>query len=115
MIEILSQDTTAMQNVYTPLPMNIHLIFCIIATVVYLAQYARKGAVHYLLLMLAVDLTFVTQICTTNAVIGFLFAAEVVLLICSGVFSYRFNKKQKADEKAPAAADDGDGFDDDFE
>ncbi len=112
MIEILSQDTTAMQNVYAPLPMNIHLIFCIIATIVYLTQYARKGAVHYLLLLLAVDLTFVTQICTANAVIGCLFAAEVVLLICSGVFSYRFSKKQKSAQKAPAAAD---GKDDDFD
>lgn len=112
MIEILSQDTTAMQNVYTPLPMNIHLIFCIIATIVYLAQYARKGAVHYLLLMVAVDLTFITQICTANAVIGCLFAAEVVLLICSGVFSYKFSKKQKSEEKAPAADNEDDDFDD---
>lgn len=112
MIEILSQDTTAMQNVYTPLPMNVHLIFCIIATVVYLAQYSRKRSVHYLLLMAAVDITFITQICTANAVIGCLFAAEVVLLICSGVFSHKYNKKQKSAEKAPAVQDDDDGFDD---
>lgn len=98
MIETLAQDITTMQNVYTPLPFKVHFIFCMIATVVYLLQFARKGSVHYLLIMAAIDLTFVTQICTTNVVISCLFAAEVILLVCAAVSSHKYNKKLKAAE-----------------
>lgn len=96
MTEILASSSEAMQNVYTPLPLKLHLIFCIIATVIYLIQFSRKGSAHYLVIMLAVDLTFVTQICTKTIVMNCLFGAEIVLLILAAVLSFRFNKKQKA-------------------
>ena len=101
MIEILAQTTTQMQNVYTPLPFKVHLIFCIIATIVYIAQYARRKAPHYLLIMLAIDATFVTQFCTESIIIAALFGLEVLLLAAAAVFSHRFNKalKEKGKEK----------------
>lgn len=108
MIEILTQEINTMQNVYTPLPMKMHFIFCIIATVVYLLQYARKNAPHYLVIMVAVDLTFVTQICTKSIVIGCLFGAEVILLSWAAVLSYRYNKKLKA-QNVPDTAENGSG------
>lgn len=96
MIQLLtSAASDQLQNVYTPLPLNVHFIFCLIATLLYLLQYYRKGAVHYLVLMAAVDATIVTQFWTTPAAIAVLAVAEVVLLAAYGVMSFRYNKAQK--------------------
>jgi hypothetical protein len=106
MPQILSTEISAsMQNVYTPLPMKVHFIFCVIATLIYIIQYARKNSLHYLLVMFAIDLTFVTQICTTSVVMSCLFVAEVILLAAAGVFSHRYNKKLKARKQGGADKD----------
>lgn len=84
-----------MQNVYTPFPFTMHLIFCIVATLVYGLQFVRKGSKHYLLMLLAVDATFVTQFCTTSIVMTCLFVLEVALLIAAAVCSHKFNKLNK--------------------
>lgn len=94
MIEILTKQV-GMQNVYTPFPFKMHLIFCIIATVVYLAQFARKKSIHYLLIMLAIDATFITQINTSQIIITCLFVLEVALLVAAGIFSHIYSKQQK--------------------
>lgn len=111
-IETLADEATALQNVYAPLPLKIHMIFCVIATLLYIAQFIRKGSVHYLIIMAAVDLTLVTQFCTESIVIAFLFGIEVILLVLAGIFSHKFNKAQaiKA-ENAESAASESDGED----
>ena len=93
---------TQMQNVYTPLNFTPHLVFCIIATVVYCAQYYRKRSSHYLLLALAVDGTFLTQMNTDSIFIALLGIFELAMLIAAGVFAYKFSKEQKAAEQAAA-------------
>lgn len=90
--------SSQMQNVYTPLPFAAHLVFCVIASAVYCTQYYRKNAPHYLLLALAVDGTFLTQISTDSIFIMLLGMVEFALLIAAGVFAYRYSKEQK--EKA---------------
>lgn len=95
--------TDGMQNVYTPFPFTMHLVFCLIATFVYGAQFVRRGSKHYLLLLLAVDATFITQLCTTSIIITFLFILEVLLLAAALVFSIKFNKQQKLKEEMKAA------------
>ncbi len=115
MIQVLSQSSEQMQNVFTPLPMNAHFIFCLIATLVYFAQYYRKGSLHYLLMLAACDLTFVTQINTSSVVMTALFIVETALIIASIVISFKFSKKNKANEKTtqkPAADAADDAFDD---
>jgi hypothetical protein len=102
MAQILS-DSTTMQNIYTPLPMSVHFVFCLIATFIYLAQYARKGSVHYLLVMAAIDATFITQINSSEVVITCLFVAEIILLVFAAIYSHKFNKKQKELEKLTEA------------
>ena len=95
-----------MQNVYTPLPFSAHLVFCIVATLVYCLQYYRKHSSHYLLLALAVDGTFLTQMNTDSIFITLLGIVEVALLIAAAVFSYRFSKEQKEKAKAEESSND---------
>ncbi|WP_124100231.1 hypothetical protein [Ruminococcus sp. Marseille-P6503] len=92
-MEILSRG---MQNVYTPMPLGVHFIFCLIATLLYLVQFYRKGSWHYILLMAAVDLTFITQFWTSHFAIWTLAVSEAALLIGAAVLSYRYNKAVKA-------------------
>lgn len=98
MPEILSSAYQGMQNVYTPLSAKAHFVFCLIATVVYLLQFYRRGSWHYLVIMAAVDVTFVTQtsICRTSGAIAVLGAVEFVLLAFAAVLSIRFSRSQKA-------------------
>lgn len=104
MLELLINNTTNnLQNVYTPLPFKIHFAFCIIATLIYLLQYYRKRSLYYIFIMFAIDLTFVTQYYTSKAAIIALFIAEVVLIALAVVFSYKYNKKIKAENAAENA------------
>ena len=105
MLELLKNNTeNNMQNVYTPLPFKIHFIFCIIATLIYLAQYVRKHSLYYLFIMFAIDLTFVTQYFTSKPVIIALFIAEIILITLAVIFAYKYNKKVKL-ENAEAEAE----------
>ena len=105
MLELLINKTeNNMQNVYTPLPFKIHFIFCIIATLIYLAQYVRKHSLYYLFIMFAIDLTFVTQYFTSKPVIIALFIAEIILITLAVIFAYKYNKKVKL-ENAEAEAE----------
>lgn len=100
MIETLAAETATLQNVYAPLPFKVHMIFCVIATLLYITQFIRKGSYHYLTLMIAIDLTIVTQFTTKSFVIGVLFGAEAALLAATAFISHRFAKKQKALDNA---------------
>lgn len=118
MFMILAENTTTtIQNVYTPFPLTMHIIFCVLATVVYGLEFISKKSLHYMLLLIACDLTFVTQINTAKPTIIGLFFAELFLLIGAGFFSYKYNKKLKAEEgeKKKAPKQDGDAVDKAFE
>lgn len=108
---ILANDL-GMQNVYTPLTMDKHLLFCFMATVIYLAQFYRKGSWHYLIIMAAVDLTFLTQtsLSSSRSAINALGVVEALLLITAFIFYLKASKQEKAAQKA---AQDGDVGDDD--
>lgn len=97
MLELLANNATGMQNVYTPLPFKVHFIFCIIATLLYLVQFYRKRSAYYLLIMAAIDLTFVTQYWSGKPVIYALAAAEIVLIAAAVIASVMYNKKVKAE------------------
>ena len=90
MIETLAAETATLQNVYAPLPFKVHMIFCVIATLLYITQF----------IMIAIDLTIVTQFTTKSFVIGMIFGAEIALLAATAFISHRFAKKQKALENA---------------
>ena len=113
---ILANDL-GMQNVYTPLTMDKHLLFCFMATVIYLVQFYRKGSWHYLIIMAAVDLTFLTQtsLSSSHSAINALGVVEALLLITAFVFYLKASKQEKAAQKAAAQDGDAGGDDDEAE
>ncbi len=80
MFEILDK-LTPIEALYTPFKFNIHLIFCIIATIVYILQYKLKGNKNSLLYMIGIDLTFITQINAEPVTITTLAICEVFILL----------------------------------
>lgn len=105
MTQIFATVTEGLQNVYTPLPLKIHFILCIIATVVYLMQFYRRGSWHYLMLMIAFDLTFITQtsLCRSSSAVGILAIAEAAVLAAAIVLYVSFTRAQKAMKAAENA------------
>lgn len=103
MFDILAEQQT-LKSVYTPLPLGAHFVFCVIATLVYLALYYRRGSLHYMLIMFAVDATIITQYWTSPAAIACLGVAEILLLGAAVYFYIGYAKKLKAQEKKKEAA-----------
>lgn len=120
------------------MPLAPHFFFCVIATLVFGAQFIRKRSKHYIYLVIAVDLTLITQFFSQDYVIIAAFAAEIILLVMA-IVSARNTKKEilrqeeekkksialqrgknDAEKLARAGADDyifgdeNDDFDDDF-
>ena len=95
-LEIFAEETVKLQNVYAPLPLGIHIGFCIIATIVYALLYMRRRSYNYLCLLAAVDLTIVTQFFPEDGVITALFIVEIGLLAACVIYSVRESKAKKA-------------------
>lgn len=89
------ETLSKLQNVYAPLPLTAHLVFCALATLLYAVLFNRWGKRHYLILIIAIDLTLMTQFWTSKIVIFALGISEVVLLITAGVLAYKSNKEEK--------------------
>lgn len=116
MIEILTKTNSTMQNIYTALPTGMHLGFCVIATLVYGLQFIRKKSLHYLLLLIACDLTFITQIYVSYTVLAVLAVLEIGLLGASAVISFLNSKKENEKEKGSKnSADSGSAVDNAFD
>lgn len=88
-----------MQNVYAPLPFIAHLVFCVLATLLYAVLFNRRGKKHYLVLMIAIDLTLMTQFWTQEIVIFAVGFAEVIMIIVAAVLAYQSAKEDKAREE----------------
>ena len=93
-------NSNTVQNVHAPLPLEAHIGFCVIATVVYAIQFARKKINYYLYLLIAINLTLVTQFFEQDYVIGAVAIVEIILLVMAFVSSRKAKKAQKlAQEK----------------
>lgn len=97
-------EQVGLQNVYTPLPFDIHLIFCIFATVVLMIQFFRKNRICYLLATLAIDATLATHLAFENkTVILVLQIIELLLVIgcvIDIILAYIDRRKKTREEKA---------------
>lgn len=100
----INNAAVGQQNVYTPIPVRIHFIFCLIATLLYLAQFYRRRSAYYLFIMSAIDITFITQYWTTRPVIIGLAIAEAVLIVLAIISSIVYNRKVKAKNAAATIA-----------
>ncbi|MBQ8121641.1 MAG: hypothetical protein IJ172_12815 [Ruminococcus sp.] len=97
---ILANDQ--MQNIYVPLPFKVHLVFCIIATIVYALEIYRKKSLHYVFMMLAVDATLMMQFFNNSTAVVVLAVLESLLLGAAIVFAVLESKKRKAAAAAAA-------------
>lgn len=105
---------TGTQNIHAPLPLTAHIIFCLIATALYIAQYKRKELNYYIYLTIAVDLTLATQFFSQKYVIMALGVAEIILLVMAFVSQHNDKKqakvlaeKKKQEEIMKQGEDDG--------
>lgn len=96
-------ETDGMQNIYIPLPLGMHLGFCIIATIVYILEIYRKKSLHYLFLMLAVDATLLMQAFPNSTMVAVLAVMEVLFLGAAGFMAFMDHKKRKLAEKQAKA------------
>ena len=96
-------EQVGLQNVYTPLPLNIHIIFSIFATIVLLIQFVRKNRVCYLLAAMAIDATLITHFTFENKnVILVLEIIELALVagcIIDIAVAYVKKRRKMRDEK----------------
>lgn len=118
MISSLAQVlSNTLQNVYTPFSFGLEVVFCVAATIVYGAQYLSKNSPHYMFLLIACDLTIVTQINTSKPVLIGLFIAEVLMLSAAAFFSFKYNKslKEKEEEKKKPPVEESDAVEEAFE
>ncbi|MCD7784975.1 MAG: hypothetical protein LUH18_05270 [Oscillospiraceae bacterium] len=100
--------TAELQSRFAPLPKNMHIIFCIIATVVFLALYLRKRKIVDFLWLFVCDLPLILQFYgdpTTAAVVG---VCEVILLIAIFVFWIQDRKNSKNQLDDESGTDGGD-------
>lgn len=105
LMHILTEnDGSKMQNVYTPLSLGVHFGFCVIATALYLTLYYRRGSLHYLLLMFAIDATIITQYWTSSIAITLLAVVEIILIGSTIFFYVKYAKKLKAERAQHDAA-----------
>ena len=108
MVNILANETV--QNVHAPLPLTAHMVFCAIATILYIVQYNTKKNKYYIYLLIAVDLTLVTQFYTQDYVIVAVAVAEIILLVMAFLSQRRYKKQLKLEaerEKQQAVMEQG--------
>lgn len=86
-----------MNSIYAPFTLGIHLTFCIIATVFYLYMFITKKRSQYFSLLLAFDLTLITQFVSSRPVIICLGIAEVILIVLAVSSSISYSRKDKKD------------------
>ena len=96
-------EQVGLQNVYTPLPLELHILFSVFATIVLMIQFFRKKRVCYLLSTLAIDATLITHFAFENKRV--ILVLEIVeLLLVAGciidiVAAYVKRKKETHSEK----------------
>ena len=94
-----------LQNVYVPLPLKAHVIFCIIATIVYALEIYRKKSPHYVFMMLAVDATLLMHAFPNSTMVVVLAIMETLLLGTAIAVAVLESKKRKAKAALAAAAE----------
>lgn len=100
---IILTEQVGLQNVYTPLPLGIHLVFSIFATIIFLVQFYRKNRLCYLLAALAIDATLVTHFAFENKIVIIVLEIIELLLVLGCItdilFTYINRKKKMREEK----------------
>lgn len=98
----------ALQNRFAPLPKDLHILFCSLATILFLILYFRYKRLSDLLWMIACDLTLILQFYgdkVTAFCIGICELILLCLIFCEFVKSKKAELAKKTAVKAAAKTD----------
>ena len=87
------------ENIYAPFPFPLHLGFCIFATLFLILQFYRKKYLYYILLIIGIVLTFITQYTQKEIIIYALGITELILLIWIITSMIIISRKKKKNSK----------------
>ncbi|MBQ8623132.1 MAG: hypothetical protein IJ424_01985 [Oscillospiraceae bacterium] len=100
---INSVNVPALQSRFAPLPMNLHIIFCVLATVLFLVIYLRNKKMSNIYWMLICDATLVLQWYGDKLTALGVAVCEIVLFV---LLILELKKEKKADaENAEKTSD----------
>lgn len=100
--------SAALQSRFAPLPKNMHIIFCIIATVVFLLLYIKKRKIVDFLWLFVCDLPLILQFFGDSATAAVVGVCEIVLLVAIFIFYLQDRKATKKQSEDKDGEDDGD-------
>ncbi len=104
--------SAALQSRFAPLPKNMHIVFCIIATVVFLVLYIRKRKIADLLWLFVCDLPLILQFYGDSATAAVVGVCELILLVAIFVFYIQDRKAAKNQSQDDSDTGNGEDVDD---
>ncbi len=99
---ILAAQMSELRSRFTPLPAKLHIIFCLLATVIFLVHYFRRKKVSSLIWILICDSTVILQFYSDRRTAIAVGICEIVLfavLFKVWFVEYRERKKAAEEEK----------------
>lgn len=96
------------QNRFAPMPRNLHIAFCVVATILFVILYLKYHKLKDVLWLAVCDLTIILQFYGDSTTAGVIGVFEVILLVMIFIEYMKERKIQKAKlaaEKAEEAAE----------
>lgn len=97
--------TLALQSRFAPVSMNLHLIFCAVATVLFVVLYIKNKKLSDIYWLLICDTTLILQFYSDSVTATFVGICEVLLL---ALVIYQSSKETKAAKAVKAEAENTD-------
>lgn len=95
MITLAVDSMSTVRSRFTPLPLNMHLWFCVYATVVFMIIFYRRKSVSSLIWALICDATLILQFYNDKYTAAAVFVCEVVMFAILAVLWVRDKKAAK--------------------
>ena len=93
---LLILRTAGIQSRFAPLPTWLHVVFCIVATVLFIALYIRHRRVNDILWLIVCDLTLLLQFSTDRYTAYAVGICEAILLVMIFLQHHSDKKESKA-------------------
>ncbi len=101
---VLAAEAAQLRSRFAPMPPALHIIFCAVATVTFLAIYLRKKTLSSIIWLLICDATLILQLFGDSLTAAAVGICEIVLFIVLWKVSRDEKKSARASENPP---DDG--------
>lgn len=107
---LLILRTAGIQSRFAPLPTWLHVVFCIVATVLFIALYIRHRRVNDILWLIVCDLTLLLQFFTDRYTAYAVGICEVILLVM--IFLQHRSDKKESKSASKGGSKNGQSADD---